>query len=152
MRAHTSNVRQALNEILAQLKPDNRFAIIGYRGGPTYDSFPTNGRLTGADTATVDKAKAFVETLPERFGGGTPTQGALIRTLNLRPEAIILMSDGAPDDGGPGTIIENVTKRNNGRAEIHTVAIGDYTRDKRLTIFLQELANLNRGEFVGRSR
>ena len=39
-------VLQALNEVLAQMKPDNRFAIIGYRGGPTYDSFPSNGRLT----------------------------------------------------------------------------------------------------------
>jgi len=114
MKAHRSKVTQALNEILAQMRPDNRFAIIGYRG--------------------------------------TPTQGALVRTLNLRPEAIILMSDGAPDDGKPGAIIRNVTLRNRGRAEIHTVAIGNYTSDKKLTVFLQELANQNRGEFVGRSR
>ena len=102
MRAHRSKVLQALNEVLAQMKPDNRFAIIGYRGGPTYDSFPSNGRLTQADGANLDRARAFVESMPRRFGGGTPTQGALIRTLNLRPEAIILMSDGAPDDGQPG--------------------------------------------------
>ena len=145
-------VTEALNEILAQMKPDNRFAIIGYRGGPTYDSFPSNGRLTQADSGTLDRARAFVESIPRRFGGGTPTQGALIRTMNLRPEAIILMSDGAPDDGKPGAIINNVTRRNRGRAEIHTVAIGDYTSDKKLTVFLQELANQNRGEFVGRSR
>lgn len=152
MRAHRSAVTQALNEILAQMKPDNRFAIIGYRGGPTYDSYPSNGRPTQATSGNLDAARRFVDGMPSRFGGGTPTQGALIRTLNLRPEAIILMSDGAPDDGRPGAIINNISNRNRGRAEIHTVAIGDYTSDKKLTIFLQELANQNRGEFVGRSR
>ena len=152
MQAHKSKVTQALNEIISQMKPDNRFAIIGYRGGPTYDSFPSNGQLVRADAATLARARDFVDRLPSRFGGGTPTQSALIRTLNLKPEAIILISDGAPDDGQPGAIIRNVTNRNRGRAEIHTVAIGDYTSDKKLTIFLQELANRNQGEFVGRSR
>jgi len=152
MKAHRDKVTQALNEIISQMKPDNRFVIIGYRGGPSYDTYPSNGQLVRADAATLSRARAFVNNLPRRFGGGTPTQGALVRTMNLRPEAIILMSDGAPDDGSPGEIIRNITLRNRGRAEIHTVAIGNYTSDKKLTVFLQELANQNRGEFVGRSR
>ena len=90
--------------------------------------------------------------MSRRFGGGTPTQNAMVRALNLKPEAIILLSDGAPDDGTPGSIINNITRRNRGRTEIHTVAIGDYTQDKGLTLFLQELANQNRGDFVGRAR
>lgn len=152
MKAHRTKVTQALNEIISQMKPDNRFVIIGYRGGPSYDTYPSNGQLVRADAATLSRARAFVNRMPDRFGGGTPTQGALVRTMNLRPEAIILMSDGAPDDGSPGEIIRNITLRNRGRAEIHTVAIGNYTSDKKLTVFLQELANQNRGEFVGRSR
>jgi hypothetical protein len=152
MKAHRGKVTQALNEILSQMKPDNRFVIIGYRGGPSYDTYPSNGQLVRADSATISRARNFVDSMPSRFGGGTPTQGALVRTLNLRPEAVILMSDGAPDDGQPGAIIRNITLRNRGRAEIHTVAIGNYTSDKKLTVFLQELANQNRGEFVGRSR
>ena len=70
----------------------------------------------------------------------------------IRDRSVILLSDGAPDDGSPGEIIANITNRNRGRAEIHTVAIGDYTKNKALTIFLQELANRNRGDFVGRAR
>jgi len=124
MKAHRSKVTQALNEILSQMKPDNRFAIIGYRGGPTFDSYPSNGQMVRADSATLSRARAFVNNMPNNFGGGTPTQGALVRTMNMRPEAIILMSDGAPDDGKPGAIIRNITLRNRGRAEIHTVAIG----------------------------
>ena len=152
MRSHTQNVVQALNEILDVLQGDNSFVIIGYRGGPTYDSFPRNGRFTRADSNSLSQARSFVSGMPRRFGGGTPTQAAMIKALNLRPESVILISDGAPDDGTAGEIIANVTNRNRGRAEIHTVAIGDYTQDKALTIFLQELANRNKGDFVGRAR
>jgi hypothetical protein len=152
MRSHTRNVEQALNEIIDVMESDNRFAIIGYRGGPTYDTFPRGGRFTRADPATLSQARNFISGLPRRFGGGTPTQAAMVRALNMRPEAVILISDGAPDDGSPGEIIANVSNRNRGRAEIHTVAIGDYTKDKALTIFLQELASRNRGDFVGRAR
>ena len=152
MKAHRRNVEQALNEILDVMKSDNRFAIIGYRGGPSYDTFPRSGQFTRADPRTINQAQSFVSGLSRKFGGGTPTQAAMVRALNMRPEAVILISDGAPDDGSPGEIIANVSNRNRGRAEIHTVAIGDYTKDKALTIFLQELANRNRGDFVGRAR
>ena len=152
MKAHTDAVETALTEILEQMQPDNRFVILGYRGGPTFDSFPRSGRLEDASQANLASAQQFVSRLSRRFGGGTPTQSALLRAINLRPQAIILMSDGAPDDGAPAAIINNITRRNRGAAEIHTVAIGDYTKDKNLTLFLQELANLNNGDFVGRAR
>ncbi len=152
MKAHTGNVTTALHEILSQMKSDNRFVIIGYRGGPSYSTFPANGRLTAANAATLQDAHAFVDRLPRKFGGGTPTQSAMLRTLNLKPEAIILISDGQPDDGNPRGIVRNITTRNRGKSEIHTVAIGDYTKDKNLTLFLQEMARLNKGDFVGRAR
>jgi len=152
MESHTANVERALNEILDVMKPDNRFAIIGYRGGPSYDAFPHGGQFRSADAASIDQARRFVSGLPRKFGGGTPTQAAMVRALNMRPEVIILISDGAPDDGSPGEIIANISNRNRARAEIHTVAIGDYTKNKALTVFLQELANRNNGDFVGRAR
>lgn len=152
MRSHTGNVVSALQEILGQMQSDNRFTILGYRGGPSYSVYPPGGSLTRATPGEVRGALRFVEGLPRQFGGGTPTQNALVRALNVRPEVIILISDGAPDDGNPGNIVTNITRRNRGRSEIHTVAIGDYTDDPQLTLFLQELANNNRGDFVGRSR
>ena len=152
MRAHSSNVVSALEEIVAQLKPDNEFVIMGYRGGPTYDSYPPNARMTQVNNVTLAGARNFISAMPRRFGGGTPTQNAMVRALNLKPGAVILVSDGAPDDGRPGAIVTNITNRNRGRAEIHTVAIGEYTKNKRLTLFLQELANRNGGDFVGRAR
>jgi Mg-chelatase subunit ChlD len=152
MRSHTANVVSALEEILRQMKPDNRFAILGYRGGPSYSVYPPGGALGRATAGEIRGALAFVNRLPSDFGGGTPTQNALVRALNVQPGAIILISDGQPDDGQPGDIVTNITRRNRGRTEIHTVAIGDYTSDAQLTLFLQELANRNRGAFVGRAR
>lgn len=60
MRAHRDNVERALNEILDVMKSDNRFAIIGYRGGPTYDTFPSGGRFTSADTGTISQALSLI--------------------------------------------------------------------------------------------
>ncbi|MEE9271853.1 MAG: hypothetical protein V3U57_01080 [Robiginitomaculum sp.] len=152
MDEHTGAVIAAVNEVLDQMEPDYSFVIMGYRGGPTYDMFPRSGRMTSASAARLSEARHFVAGMPRRFGGGTPTQNALVRALNLKPEAIILMSDGAPDDGEPGLIIKKITTRNRGKTEIHTVAIGNYTQNRNLTLFLQELALSNNGDFVGRSR
>lgn len=152
MRAHTRNVVTALEEILGQMQPDNRFSIIGYRGGPSYSVYPPGGSLVRATGGEIAGARRFVQSLPSDFGGGTPTRTALVRALNIQPGAIILISDGQPDDGQPGAIVNTITRRNRGRTEIHTVAIGDYTEDPALTLFLQELANNNRGDFVGRAR
>ncbi|MEL6661450.1 MAG: VWA domain-containing protein [Pseudomonadota bacterium] len=152
MSAHRGKVISAINEVLDQMKPDNRFVIIGYRGGPTFDMYPRSGSLVPANGSNLSGARSFVSGMSRRFGGGTPTQSALMRAINSRSEAIILMSDGAPDDGSTADIVRNITTINRGRAEIHTVAIGDYTDDRRLTLFLQALARNNRGDFVGRAR
>ena len=65
---------------------------------------------------------------------------------------MILISDGAPD-GNPGQIVEDITRLNRRlNREIHTVALGDYTGDRDLVLFLQALARRNGGDFVGMSR
>ena len=67
-------------------------------------------------------------------------------------DAIILMSDGEPDNA-PGFIVQDVTSLNRREnKEIHTVAIGDYTQNRGLVMFLQTLARQNNGDFVGVSR
>jgi len=91
MRSHTGKVEAALNEIMGQMKPDNRFLILGYRGGPTYDSFPSSGRLSPATPDMLSRAGRYIAGLSRRFGGGTPTQNAMVRALNLRPQAVILI-------------------------------------------------------------
>ena len=68
MRAHSDNVVAALDEIISQMKPDNEFAILGYRGGPTYDTYPPQPRLAPANPATIAGAQEFISRMPRRFG------------------------------------------------------------------------------------
>ncbi|MEO5344710.1 MAG: hypothetical protein H7842_15610, partial [Gammaproteobacteria bacterium SHHR-1] len=72
-----------------------------------------------------------------------------LEALKYDAEAILLLTDGAPTDALPQDILRRVTAENAGRAEIHAVAIGEYNAQPELILFLQALARLNRGAFVG---
>lgn len=146
-------VRSVL-EILEPLDESNQFAIIGYHGNPqpVLWSFPTGNRMLAATTENIQSATAFTQSLARKFVGSTPTHFALQAALEYPSSAIILMSDGEPNSP-PGFIIENITRINQFRhTEIHTVAIGDYTHNRNLVLFMQTLARLNSGDFVGVSR
>jgi len=146
-------VRSVL-EILKPLDESNQFAIIGYHGNPqpVLWSFPNDINLLTATEENLSLAEAFIRSLARKFVGSTPTHYALQAALEYPTSAIILLSDGEPNTP-PGFIVENITRLNQFRqTEIHTVAIGDYTHNRNLVLFMQTLARLNRGDFVGVSR
>jgi hypothetical protein len=146
-------VRSVL-EILKPLDASKQFAIIGYQGNPEPQiwRFPSENRLVAATEGNLNEARLFTQTLGRRFEGSTPTNFALQAALEYPASAIILMSDGAPNNP-PGYILEKITGLNQiRRTEIHTVAIGEYTHDRKLVLFLQSLSRLNYGDFVGVSR
>jgi von Willebrand factor type A domain len=148
---------EMINSVLEILKPldeTNQFAIIGYHGNPqpVLWSFPTGNRLLPATKENLSMAESFTHSLVRKFVGSTPTHFALQAALEYPADAIILMSDGEPNSP-PGFIIENITQLNQfRRTEIHTVAIGDYTHNRSLVLFMQTLARLNGGDFVGVSK
>lgn len=141
-------------EILEPLDEDNQFAFVGYHGNPmpTLWRFPGDGSLLQATPENLQQASEYARSLTRKFVGTTPTHYALRAALEYPSSAIILMSDGEPNTP-PGDIIQDVTALNQFRqTEIHTVAIGDYTHNRNLVLFMQTLARLNRGDFVGVSR
>ena len=141
-------------EILKPLDETNQFAIVGYHGNPqpVLWSFPNGNKLLPANKENLELAEAFTHSLVRKFVGSTPTHFALQAALEYPTSAIILMSDGEPNSP-PGFIIENITQLNQfRRTEIHTVAIGEYTHNRNLVLFMQTLARLNGGDFVGVSR
>jgi len=146
-----------VNSVLEVLKPldeTNEFAIIGYHGNPqpVLWSFPNNIGLVPATKQNLHLADAFTHSLVRKFVGSTPTHYALQAALEYPSSAVILMSDGEPNTP-PGYIIESITRLNQYRqTEIHTVAIGEYTHNRNLVLFMQTLARLNGGDFVGVSR
>ncbi len=146
-------VRSVL-EILKPLDETNQFAIIGYHGNPqpVLWSFPNGTKLLPATKENLKLAEAFTLSLVRKFVGSTPTHFALQAALEYPASAVILMSDGEPNSP-PGFIIQNISELNQfRRTEIHTVAIGDYTHNRNLVLFMQTLARVNGGDFVGVSR
>ena len=153
MLSFTELMIKSVLEVLDPLDGSNEFAIIGYQGNPApvLWTYPDRGLVQGTP-ANLDTAREFTRSLARRFSGSTPTHYALLSALQYPADAIILMSDGEPDNS-PGFILQDIATLNRyENKEIHTVAIGDYTQNRGLVMFLQTLAHQNDGDFVGVSR
>jgi hypothetical protein len=153
MIAYTDLMIKSVLEMLEPLDDSNQFAIIGFQGdpAPVLWTYPDRGLVRGTPE-NLESARDFTRSLARRFYGSTPTHYALLAALQYPAEAIILMSDGEPDNP-PGFIIQDIAGLNRFESkEIHAVAIGDYTHNRSLVQFLQTLARQNGGDFVGVSR
>ena len=154
MLSYSALMIKSVLEVLEPLDESNEFAIIGYQGNPSplLWHHPDGIDLIQATPENLEVARAFTQSLARRFSGSTPTHFALMSAMQYSAKSIILMSDGEPDNS-PGFIIQDIARINRlKRKEIHTVAIGDYTHNRGLVMFLQELAKQNGGDFVGVSR
>jgi hypothetical protein len=154
MLSYTDLMVKSVLEVLEPLDDSNEFAIIGYQGNPApvIWAYPEDGSLMSGNAGNLQGARDFVRSLARRFAGSTPTHYAVLSALQYPADAIILMSDGEPDNA-PGFIIQDIAALNRfEKKEIHTVAIGDYTQNRGLVMFLQALARQNGGDFVGVSR
>ena len=154
MLSYSALMINSVLEVLEPLDESNEFAIIGYQGNPSpvLWNFPDGTDLIQATPENLEVAREFTQSLARRFSGSTPTHFALLSAMQYSAKSIILMSDGEPDNS-PGFIIQDIASLNRLKhKEIHTVAIGDYTHNRGLVMFLQELAKQNGGDFVGVSR
>ncbi len=154
MISYTSLMIKSVLEVLEPLDESNQFAIIGYQGNPSpiLWNFPDDSDLIQATEENLEDARHFIRSLARRFAGSTPTHYAVLSALQYPADAVILMSDGEPDNA-PGFILQDIGSLNRfEKKEIHTVAIGDYTQNRGLVMFLQNLAIQNGGDFVGVSR
>jgi len=154
MISYTNLMIKSVLEVLEPLDESNEFAIIGYQGNPSpvLWNYPDGTDLIQATPENLQAAREFTRSLARRFSGSTPTHYAVLSALQYPADAVILMSDGEPDNS-PGFILQDIGGLNRfEKKEIHTVAIGDYTQNRGLVMFLQNLANQNGGDFVGVSR
>jgi len=154
MMAYSQLMIKSVLDILEPLDASNQLAIVGYQGDPSpvIWTYPDRNRLMQATPENLLQAAEFARGLTRRFAGSTPTHAAIQAAMEYNADAIILMSDGQPDNN-PAFIIQDITGKNRRIGqEIHTVAIGDYTQNRALVMFLQTLAQQNGGDFVGVSR
>jgi hypothetical protein len=154
MLSYTDLMIKSVLEVLEPLDDSNEFAIIGYQGNPApvLWNYPDGSDLVQATPENLASARDFIRSLARRFAGSTPTHYAILSAMQYPADAIVLMSDGEPDNA-PGFILQDIAGLNRfEQKEIHTVAIGDYTQNRGLVVFLQGLARQNGGDFVGVSR
>jgi Mg-chelatase subunit ChlD len=154
MMAYSELMLQSVLEMFSPLNDTNQLAIVGYQGDPSpvLWNYPDRDHLMQATPENLRQAREFVTGLARRFAGSTPTHAAIQAAMEYNADAIILLSDGQPDTN-PAFIIQDITAQNRFQdTEIHTVAVGDYTSNRALVMFLQTLAERNGGNFVGVSR
>jgi hypothetical protein len=152
MEAWSKTLVDTVSEIIDPFQEDIRFAILGFQDRGVTRHWPrARGRMAIGDAAGKADAKAFIQRIPNWLGGGTPTQTALRTALFFtdQPDAIILVSDGAPIDAEPVDIVRRISGINRGKTEIHTVAVGAFLENRQLIEFLNDLAKQNGGQFVG---
>lgn len=148
MKKYTHIMEKTMTRILEPFKDKNTVQIIGYSGNIGTLPWQTPNNTAVMNTVNKNQANNFVKTLSSQFNGSTPTNDALEKALKYNVEAILLLTDGAPD-GDPDDIVNHITSINNGVKEIHTIAIGKYHGKLSLVDFLQKLSKQNRGGFIG---
>lgn len=151
MKSYTRLMQSTIARILKPMKARNRIQIIGFQGesnNPVIHRWLPSGQMLAMDLAGKQRALRYSYGLAHRYGEKTPTHAALLEALRYPAQAIVLLTDGSPNSD-PKMIINDITRRNAGRKEIHTVAIGEYWSNRKMVSFLSALAKRNRGDFTG---
>lgn len=154
MQAYVEPMLKTLSRLLEPMNDANQVQIIGFQGGtnsPRMHYWQKSGMMAVMNQPEISSATTFTKALASQFDSETPTYPALLEALKYDTEAIVLLTDGSPNSD-PDDIISEITRLNAGKKEIHTIALGDYLSDRKLAVFLQELASHNRGGFLGVSQ
>ena len=143
-------LNRALDNMIDPLRGHNRFSVIGYQGFEDLHRWPLDAKPVRATQVNRNKAKQFIKRM--FFCCATPTLVGLEAALDVKAEAIILVTDGEPNTWPASDIVTKVTAANAGKKEIHTVAVGAYAANAIGVDFLKSLARKNKGHFVGLTR
>lgn len=146
--AKVRQARDSVREVLLELRPDDRFGIVGF-----------DSRVRQVSDGLVPVSDASVSTHRERLsdvsaGGSTDVDAALQHALQLLGDAgapervpvIVLVTDGKPTHGvtEPSRIVSRTVQANDREAAVHPIAIGLDARDG----FLEDLARTSGGELL----
>jgi Mg-chelatase subunit ChlD len=135
---HGKRIRRAQTELrktLEALKPSQKFYIVFFSDGAV--PMPAAGLLS-ATSDNVAQASQWVQ--QAQCGGGTNPLPALLLALDLKPDAIYLLTDGK----FPGQVLLAVTQDPPGhRTPIYTIAFAS----KKAERLLQAIANETGGSY-----
>ena len=157
MGGHEASINKAIERIILSLQDNHAVKVVGFQQtdrGPQLRQWPSNGRLRqinagGTKTSAID----FGKTLTRQFGGSASMLHAFDNMLAGPGQAIFLVSDGLPNPAvnnglSPIRLADEISRRNNGRKEIHSVVVGNYFDFRGTIEFMERLAAKNKGQFM----
>jgi secreted protein with Ig-like and vWFA domain len=133
-QAKLPRVMNALTRAIDQLSEKQKFCVLLF--DQTYYSAPWVTGLTAGTADNKRRIKAWLAQPPG--GGGTEPMGAMAAAIELRPERIVLLSDGEFDP----TNILTITSMNH---QLTTTARIDCVGLQEDVLVLREIANKNKG-------
>ena len=157
MGGHEEGVARAVARIVDSLQDNHALSVVGFQqtdSGPRVQQWPASGGLRNINAAGAQsQAKSFVQGLTRQFGGSASMLDAFERLFTGPGDAIFLVSDGLPNPAAnnglrPERLVRELTQRNAGRKEIHTVLVGNYYNYSGTVEFMEDLARENGGEFM----
>ena len=118
--------RRALQTLLSNLRPDDRFNIVTFAS----DIKPFRDGLTPATKANLDAARAFIADI--KAVGGTNIEAALAKSLEgadektKRPQQVVFLTDGLPTVGETSVekLLNDAQKANDAKARMWTFGVG----------------------------
>lgn len=156
MGGHEASINRAMERIISSLQDNHRLQVVGFQqtdSGPRVQTWPNGGGLRRVSSTARAEAIGFADGLTNRFGGSASMVDVFERLLSGPGEAIFLVSDGLPNPRAnnglrPAQLIREITRRNAGRKEIHTVVVGNYFDYDGTVEFMERLAGQNNGQFL----
>ncbi len=146
MNKHNA-LRYAKAELLSsmeRLESTHRFQIIFYNDG-IYEFKDRQGKpeIHWATALNLSRARTFINGMSS--SGATAHYPALIKALSYSPDVIFFLSDAAGTALSSGKLDE-IKRRNNGRAAIHCIEFGEGIKPN-VENFLHKLARQNGGPY-----
>jgi hypothetical protein len=128
-----------LQSALAQLTPDHQFQVIAYHHETTMID---QRSLLAASDSNRQKVSDFIQNLAAF--GGTEHEGGLIAALALKPDIIVLLTDGGLPEMNAAQLA-TVRRMSGKNTQIHCIQFGQGPAP--LSTFMTTLAEENRGTY-----
>lgn len=144
-------IRLSVQAMLDAFRSKSELCLIGFHAPnerTRLHYWPENRQYFQLEKYAHGRVISAIDRWMSLVAGGTPTREALLAAIELRPEAIILLSDGAPSEDWRD-VVAAITRRNTQRIPIHAAAVGNYVGQRDFIDFLVQLTNRNGGTLVG---
>lgn len=153
---HEESVKKATSRVINSLQDNHALRIVGFQqtdSGPRTRIWPSSGTLKRISSSSRREATNFASNLTNSFGGSASMLDAFTKMINGPGQAIFLVSDGLPNPRAnnglsPNRLVQEITRLNGGRKEIHTVVVGNYFDYDGTVEFMESLAQRNKGQFM----